>query len=73
MAEQISAPEGDLNQVARIVSSYVRHHQLGPEQLVELIKQVHRQGLRMKDAGEDLLHVSVIPCGHFATPLEAGL
>ena len=22
------------------------------------------QGLRMKDAGEDLLHVSVIPCGH---------
>ena len=32
-----------------------------------------RQGLRMKDAGEDLLHVSVIPCGHFATPLEAGL
>ena len=31
------------------------------------------QGLRMKDAGEDLLHVSVIPCGHFATPLEAGL
>ena len=31
------------------------------------------QGLRMKDAGQDLLHVSVIPCGHFATPLEAGL
>ena len=29
-------------------------------------------GLRMKDAGEDLLHGSVIPCGHFATPLEAG-
>ena len=22
------------------------------------------QGLRMKDAGEDLLHVPVIPCGH---------
>ena len=22
------------------------------------------QGLRMKDTGEDLLHVSVIPCGH---------
>ena len=30
------------------------------------------QGLRMKDAGEDLLHGSVIPCGHFATPLAAG-
>jgi len=27
----------------------------------------------MKDAGEDLLHVSVIPCTHQATPLEAGL
>ena len=24
----------------------------------------YSQGLRMKDAGEDLLHVSVIPCGH---------
>ena len=27
----------------------------------------------MKDAGEDLLHASVIPCAHQATPLEAGL
>ena len=42
MADEALAPEGDLNQVARIVSSYVRHHQLGPEQLVELIRQVHR-------------------------------
>jgi len=42
MADETSAPEGDFNQVARIVSSYVRHHQLGPEQLVELIRQVHR-------------------------------
>jgi predicted transcriptional regulator len=42
MAEEASAPEVDLNQVARIVSSYVQHHQLGPEQLVELIRQVHR-------------------------------
>jgi formate hydrogenlyase subunit 4 len=38
-----------------------------------LAKAMLPQGLRMKDAGEDLLHVSVIPCGHFATPLEAGL
>jgi hypothetical protein len=37
------------------------------------LQLVGDQGLRMKDAGEDLLHVSVIPCGHFATPLEAGL
>ena len=42
MATEASAPEGDLNQVAHIISSYVRHHQLGPEQLVELIRQVHR-------------------------------
>ena len=42
MATKASAPEGDLNQVAHIVSSYTRHHQLGPEQLVELIRQVHR-------------------------------
>jgi predicted transcriptional regulator len=42
MAEEDSAPEVDLNQVARIVSSYVRHHQIGPDQLVELIVAVHR-------------------------------
>ena len=42
MATEASAPESDLNRVAHIVSSYARHHQLGPEQLVELIRQVHR-------------------------------
>ena len=42
MAGQDSAFGGDLDQIARIVSSYVRHHQLGPEQLVELIVTVHR-------------------------------
>ena len=26
--------------------------------------------LLLEDAGQDLLHVSVIPCGHFATPLD---
>jgi predicted transcriptional regulator len=41
MADEASTPESDLNQIAHIVSSYVRHHQLGPEQLVELIRQVH--------------------------------
>ncbi|BAJ81354.1 putative transposase [Acidiphilium multivorum AIU301] len=34
---------------------------------------VIQQGLRMKEAGEHLLHVTVIPGGHFAAPLETGL
>jgi len=37
-----SAPGVNLSQVARIVSSYVRHHQLGPDQLAGLIVAVHR-------------------------------
>jgi predicted transcriptional regulator len=41
MATEASSPEVDLNQVARIVSSYVRHHQIGPDQLVELIVVIH--------------------------------
>jgi predicted transcriptional regulator len=41
MAEQASA-RVDLYQVARIVSSYVRHHQVEPGQLTELIVEVHR-------------------------------
>jgi predicted transcriptional regulator len=36
------APRVNLSQVARIVSSYVRYHQLGPDQLVGLIVAVHR-------------------------------
>ena len=52
MADEASAPEGDLHQIARIVSSYVRHHQLGPEELVELIKQVHRA---LASLGQDAL------------------
>jgi hypothetical protein len=32
MAEQDSAPQLDLFQVARIVASYVRHHQVEPDQ-----------------------------------------
>jgi hypothetical protein len=31
------------------------------------------QGLRMKDSGENLLHVTVVPGGHFAAPLQIGL
>jgi predicted transcriptional regulator len=32
----------DPNQVAEIVSSYVRHHQIAPDQLAGLIVEVHR-------------------------------
>lgn len=42
MTEEASAPGDDLHQATRIVSSYVRHHQLGTGQLVELIVAVHR-------------------------------
>ena len=42
MAEQDAASGVDLYQVAHIVSSYVRHHQIGPEQLVRLIVEVHQ-------------------------------
>jgi predicted transcriptional regulator len=41
MAEQDSA-RVDLYRVARIVSSYVRHHQVEPGQLIRLIVEVHR-------------------------------
>jgi predicted transcriptional regulator len=41
MAEA-AAPGVNLSQVARIVSAYVRHHQLGLDQLVGLIVAVHR-------------------------------
>jgi predicted transcriptional regulator len=42
MAEQDSAPGVDLYQVVRIVSSYARYHQIGLDQLVRLIFEVHR-------------------------------
>jgi predicted transcriptional regulator len=42
MAEEDSAPEVDLDQVTRIVSSYVQHHQIAPDQLIILIVNVHR-------------------------------
>src|SRR5205823_1656656 len=42
MAEQDSAPEVDLDQVVLIVSSYVQHHQIAPDQLLTLIVNVHR-------------------------------
>jgi predicted transcriptional regulator len=43
MAEQDSAPEVDpAIAVAEIVSSYVRHHQVGADELAGLIVEVHR-------------------------------
>ena len=42
MAEQDSAPRIDLDQVVRIVSSYVQRHQIAPDQLITLIVNVHR-------------------------------
>ena len=42
MAEQDAASGVHLYQVAHIVSSYVRHHQIGPDQLVRLIVDVHQ-------------------------------
>jgi predicted transcriptional regulator len=42
MAEQDSAPVLDPYRVARIVGSYVRHHQIEPGQLIRLIVEVHR-------------------------------
>jgi predicted transcriptional regulator len=42
VAEQGAASGVDLYQVAHIVSSYVRHHQIGPDQLVQLIVEVHQ-------------------------------
>ena len=35
--------------------------------------RVPPQGLRMKDAGEDLLHVLIVPRGHFAASLQTCL
>jgi predicted transcriptional regulator len=42
MAEQDARPAADPYRVAHIVSSYVRHHQIGPDQLAELIAEVHQ-------------------------------
>ena len=36
MAEQDSAPRIDLDQVVRIVSSYVQHHEIAPDQVLTL-------------------------------------
>ena len=42
MVEQDLPPAVDVDHVVRIVSSYVQHHQIRPDQLVGLIVEVHR-------------------------------
>jgi predicted transcriptional regulator len=42
MAEQGPASRVDLIQVVRIVSSYLRHHRVAPDQVAALIVEVHR-------------------------------
>jgi predicted transcriptional regulator len=42
MAESDSVSGGIVEHVTHIVSSYVRHHQIEPDQLVRLIGEVHR-------------------------------
>ena len=42
MADYGSRPRVDPYQVARIVSSYVRHHQIGSDELTGLIVEIHR-------------------------------
>ena len=42
MAEEDSPQRVDPHQVAKIVSSYVRHHQVPADQLTALIIEVHR-------------------------------
>jgi predicted transcriptional regulator len=42
VVEQDSARRVNLHHVARIVRSYVRHHEIRPDQLVALIVEVHR-------------------------------
>jgi predicted transcriptional regulator len=42
MAEQGSAYAADLYRIARIVSSYVHHHQVEPGQLTRLIVEVQQ-------------------------------
>jgi hypothetical protein len=42
MADQDSPPRVDADLVARIISSYVRHHQIAPDRLAGLIVEVHQ-------------------------------
>jgi predicted transcriptional regulator len=88
MAEQDSAPRIGLDQVIRIVSSYVQRHQIAPDQLVTLIVNVHRAlaGLRRSPPGQERLRPAVpirrsvqrdyvicLECGYHARTLRRHL
>ena len=61
MAEQDSAPRIDLDQVIRIVSSYVQHHEIAPDQVLTLIVNVHHAlaGLRRSPPVQEPLRPAV--------------
>jgi hypothetical protein len=70
MAEQVSAPGVDLHRVVRIVGSYVRHHQIAPDQLIRLIVEVHRR--RISCPLEFAIRSPGDGTGLFAAPLGDG-
>jgi predicted transcriptional regulator len=89
MAEQDTPPPAiDLDRVARIVGSYVRHHQIGSDQLAGLIGEVHRALAslgRSTQVEEPLMpavairrsvqpdHVVCLECGYHAQMLRRHL
>jgi predicted transcriptional regulator len=85
MAEQDTALGVDLYQVARIVSSYVRHNQIAPDQLAGLIVEVHRAlaGLgRVEEPPQPAVpirrsvqhdYIVCLECGHRAQTLRRHL
>jgi len=88
MAEQDSAREVDLDPVVRIVSRYVQHHQMAPDQLLTLIVEVRRAlaGLGRSPPVQEPLRPAVpirrsvqedyvicLECGHRAQSLRRHL
>lgn len=63
MAEHDLASGVDLYQVAHIVSSYVGHHQIGPDELGGLIGEVHRAlaGVRQAAPPAPVPHQPAVP------------
>ena len=85
MAEQDSALKVDLDQVAHIVSSYVRHNQIATGELAGLIVEVHRTlaGLgRVEEPPQPAVpirrsvqqdYIVCLECGHRAQTLRRHL
>jgi predicted transcriptional regulator len=77
---QAATPAVHLYRVARIVSSYLRHHQLGPDQLGGLIGAVHRalpdllaQKPRHVQRSVQRYYVVCLECGFHAQALRRHL